>query len=131
MAKKKATGKTTKKKIPIPAEKKKAAAKRAPAATRSADNNQPPLDPEWDPNALPEDLADKVDVYLQLMRKQNTMAEKVKAAKEAAIESMQEHGLKKIRIDEGKKWLMVTDTLGLKTVKVNLEKDDQRQSVTP
>lgn len=43
---------------------------------------------------------------------------------------MRENGIQKMRIDNGKQWLEVEDKHNLKTRKVNLEKDDVRQSAT-
>ena len=41
---------------------------------------------------------------------------------------MKEHSIKKLRIDDGKQWLICEDRNALKTQKVKPEKDDTRQS---
>jgi hypothetical protein len=77
---------------------------------------QPPLDNDWVDN-LPEDLADAVDEYLKAMRTKNKAAEKTRITKERCIELMQEHDIKKVRIDDGASWLVCEDKHGLKTQK--------------
>ena len=95
----------------------------------SVANPQPPLDPDW-VDEIPEEVQIKVDEYLQCMRAKNKAAEKFRNAKEACQETMLEHGIKRLRVDNGETWLIAEDAVKLKTKKVNLEKDDTRQSVT-
>lgn len=88
---------------------------------------QPALMPEVDDD-IPEPVANAVDDYLKKMRSKNKLAEQERAAREKCIEQMKEHGIKKLRIDDGKQWLECEDTNRLKTRKVKPEKDDTRQS---
>jgi len=92
----------------------------------SPGGSQPQLDPEWNDD-IPEAVAEAVDEYLKNMRAKNKLAEKERLARETCIEVMKEHGIKKLRIDDGKQWLECEDTNRLKTRKVKLEKDDTRQ----
>jgi len=87
---------------------------------------QPPLNSEWQ-DEIPEPVNVAVDEYLKAMRAKNKLAEKERLTREKCIETMKEHGIKKLRIDDGKQWLECEDTNRLKTRKVNLEKDDGRQ----
>lgn len=114
--------------------KKKATTKKRTAKKKVAGNRdnqpgstQPPLDPEWQ-EQIPEDVASRVDDYLKAMRAHNKLSEKKRNAKEAAIESMKAHGIKRLRIDEGKQWLIVEDKQTLSTKKVNVEKDATQQA---
>lgn len=88
--------------------------------------SQPQIDPEWN-DEIPEAVAEAVDEYLKNMRAKNKLAEKERLARETCIEVMKEHGIKKLRIDDGKQWLECEDTNRLKTRKVRIEKDDTRQ----
>jgi cell division protein ZapA (FtsZ GTPase activity inhibitor) len=88
---------------------------------------QRPLDPEWE-DRPPEVVAEAVDGYLRAMRQKNKFTEQTRVAKERALELMKEHGIEKLRIDEGKQWLEVEHKDNLRTRKVKLEKDDTRQS---
>lgn len=87
---------------------------------------QPQLDPEWSDD-IPEEVAEAVDEYLKSMRAKNKLAEKERLTRDKCIEVMKEHGIKKLRIDDGKQWLECEDTNRQKTRKVKLEKDDTRQ----
>ena len=88
---------------------------------------QPALDPEWQ-DQVPEVVQEAVDSYLRAMRQKNKFQEQTRNAKEKCIELMKENGIKRLRIDDGKNWLECEDSAKLKTRKVNIEKDDQRQS---
>lgn len=88
---------------------------------------QPPLDPDWE-DQIPEVVQDAVDTYLRAMRQKNKFSEQTRNAKDKCIEVMKENGIKKLRIDEGKQWLEVEDEPKLRTRKVQIEKDDTRQS---
>jgi len=90
-------------------------------------NQTPALDPDWQ-DQIPEPVAEAVDDYLKKMRGKNKIAEQERAARDRCIELMKEHGIQKLRIDEGKQWLEVKDEPKLKTRKVKPEKDDTRQS---
>ena len=88
---------------------------------------QRPLNPEWE-DKPPEVVAEAVDTYLRAMRQKNKFTEQTRNAKDRALELMKEHGIEKLRIDEGKQWLEVEHKDNLRTRKVKIEKDDTRQS---
>lgn len=94
----------------------------------SPGGSQPQLSTEWT-EQIPEVVAEAADSYLRAMRQKNKFAEQTRVSKEKCIELMKEHGITKMRIDDGKQWLEVEPTDKLKTRKVKVEKDDQRQSV--
>lgn len=89
--------------------------------------DQPLLMPEC-AEEIPDVVAEAADTYLRAMRQKNKFAEQTRVAKEKCIELMKEHGIDKMRIDNGKQWLEVEDKMNLKTRKVQIEKDDVRQS---
>lgn len=95
-------------------------------APRAGDQT-PPLDPEWQ-DQIPDDVSTAVSDYLRDMRGKNKLAEKERASRAKCIDLMKKHGICKLRIDEGKQWLEVSDESKLKTRKVKPEKDDTRQS---
>lgn len=88
---------------------------------------QPALDPEWQ-DQVPEVVQEAADSYLRAMRQKNKFQEQARNAKEKAIELMKENGITRLRIDDGKQWLEVEEKDNLRTRKVNVEKDDKRQS---
>lgn len=85
------------------------------------------LNPDWNDD-IPEVVSEAADSYLRAMRLKNKATETTRNAREKCIELMRENGIQKMRIDDGKQWLEVEDEFKLKTRKVNLEKDDTRQS---
>ena len=91
----------------------------------SPGGTQPTLNPEWN-DEIPEPVAEAVDEYLKNMRASGKLTEKVRVTREKCIEIMKEHGIKKLRIDDGKQWLECEDTNKLVTRKVKIEKDDTR-----
>lgn len=87
------------------------------------------LNPEWSDQAeIPDVVLEAADSYLRAMRQKNKYQEQTRVAKEKAIELMRQNGITKLRIDNGKQWLEVEDKHNLKTRKVQVEKDDTRQS---
>ena len=104
--------------------------KATPKKDNQPGSTQPPLDPEWQ-EQIPEAVRIHADEYLRQMRLKNKASERQRTAKEKAIEAMKDAGLTRIRIDEGRQWLEVEEKASLVTRKVNLEKDDTRQSVAP
>ena len=109
---------------------KKKAAKKKTKRTNVPGSTQPPLDPDWE-TQVPAKVVDKVDEYLKALKAKSKADKKAAVAKSDAYTAMEEYGLRKIRIDDGKRWLIREDKPGLKTERVNLEKDDTRQSVSP
>lgn len=95
----------------------------------SPGGSQPSLDPSWN-DEVPEVVSEAADSYLRAMRQKNKFTETARNAREKCIEVMKENGIQKMRIDDGKQWLEIEDDAKLKTRKVNLEKDDTRQSAT-
>lgn len=91
--------------------------------------DQPLLMPEC-ADEIPDVVAEAADSYLRAMRQKNKFTEQTRTAREKCIDLMRENGIQKMRIDNGKQWLEVEDKHNLKTRKVNLEKDDVRQSAT-
>jgi hypothetical protein len=93
----------------------------------SPGGSQPALDPEWT-DQPPEVVQEAVDSYLRAMRQKNKFTEQTRNAKEKAIELMKANGITRLRIDDGKQWLEVEAKDSLRTRKVQVEKDDTRQS---
>jgi uncharacterized membrane protein len=89
--------------------------------------SQPALDSSWQ-EEYPEVVTEAADSYLRAMRQKNKITETARNAREKCVELMRENGITKMRIDEGKQWLELEDDYKLKTRKVNVEKDDTRQS---
>lgn len=75
-------------------------------------------------DVVPEAVQDAVDEYVRLLRLKNKATEKVNSAKEECISRMKEHGVTKVRIDEGAKWLKCEDEPKLKTEKIKERRDD-------
>lgn len=92
-----------------------------------AGGSQPSLNPEWE-DQIPEVVQEAADSYLRAMRQKNKFTEQARAAKEKAIELMKQNNIPRMRIDDGKQWLEVEAKDNLRTRKVQVEKDDARQS---
>lgn len=104
-------------------------AKKRVQTTTDPGGSQPLLNPEWSDQAeIPDVVLEAADSYLRAMRQKNKYQEQTRVAKEKAIELMRQNGITKLRIDNGKQWLEVEDKHNLKTRKVQVEKDDTRQS---
>lgn len=96
-------------------------------AKKKAGEQQQFTDPETGEefgDAVPEAVQEHVDEYVRCLRARNRATEKLNAAKESCIEKMKEHGIRRVRIDEGAKWLEVTDEPKLKTRKIKEERGD-------
>ena len=65
-------------------------------------------DGEWSDD-VPEEVQNEVDEYMKNLRTQHKATEKTNASKERAIAAMKKHNIPRVRIDEGKKWLVCTD----------------------
>lgn len=77
---------------------------------------------------MPEVVQEAVDSYLRAMRQKNKFTEQTRNAKDKAVELMKENGITRLRIDEGRQWLEVEQKDNLRTRKVQVEKDDTRQT---
>jgi len=93
----------------------------------SPGGQQPVLSNDW-ADEIPEPVSEAVDDYLRKMRAKHKLAEQERSAREVCIERMKKHGVKELRIDDGKNWLECEDEAKFKTRKVKVEKDDTRQS---
>lgn len=58
---------------------------------------------------VPEAVQDAVDEYVKSLRIKNKATEKLNSRKEVVIETMKEHDVDHVRIDEGKKVLMLSE----------------------
>jgi len=99
----------------------------AKKAIKPSTETQRPLNPEWE-QKVPEVVQEAVDSYLRAMRQKNKFTEQTRAAKDKAVELMQQHGISQLRIDEGRQWLEIEQKDNLRTRKVKVEKEDTRQS---
>ena len=86
-------------------------------------SDTPPLDEEWI-EKIPEEVEAAVDVYVKSLRAKNKASEKVRNSKELCIEAMVKHGIGRVSIDEGAKWLVLEDAHKLKTEKAKTETDE-------
>jgi hypothetical protein len=103
MAKKKVGGGTATEELP--AEEKKPRTKQ----TKLADG-------EWE-DPIPPPVQAAADAYVEALRAANTAKGEVNSRKQAAIEVMQEHGVKRLKIDEGGKVLTLNEKAVLKIQK--------------
>ena len=90
-------------------------------AKKKAGQQQEFLDPEngegWGDD-VPEAVQDAVEEYVKQLRATNKAREKANSAKDTCIAVMKEHGIERVRIDEGGKWLICKDEPKLKTEKI-------------
>ena len=93
----------------------------------SPGGSQPVLNADW-VEQIPEVVQEAADSFLRAMRQKNKFTEQTRNAREKCIELMKQNGIARMRIDDGKQWLEVEDAAKLKTRKVQVEKDDTRQS---
>ena len=77
---------------------------------------------------VPEPVQEAVDSYVKAMRAKNAAKKKEDAAKIACIESMKEHKVPRVRIDEGKKWLVCDQEDKLKTESIPKAERSQREA---
>lgn len=78
------------------------------------DVRQPPLNEQW-VDQVPEEVVDAVETYVKAMRAKTRAKNKEDSAKIRVIESMKEHGIKRVRIDDGTKWLIYDPKDAVKT----------------
>lgn len=71
---------------------------------------------------IPVEVRDAADSYISVLREYNAAKESMNYEKQNCIEKMKEHGVTRVRIDEGGKYLVCEDTVKLKTEKA--KKDD-------
>ena len=67
---------------------------------------------------VPEDVQEAADERMRTLRAKNKATEKYNSAQEACMQAMKEHDVKRIRIDDGKKWLVYDEKGTLKTEKI-------------
>lgn len=72
---------------------------------------------------IPETVANAVDKYITALRAANKAREKMNTAKDNCIAEMTEHGVERVRIEEGSKWLVCEDEFKLKTEKIKEQSD--------
>lgn len=93
----------------------------ATAVVHGATGGQPQLNlpdgEKWE-DEVPAPVQQAADEYIEALRGCNAAREEMNLAKDACIEAMKEHGCAKLRIDEGKKWLVLEAADKLKTQKV-------------
>jgi hypothetical protein len=67
---------------------------------------------------IPQEVQDAADEYVASLREANKAREQKNAAEDRCIAKMREHGVPRIRIDEGGKFLVCEDVIKLKTQKI-------------
>lgn len=67
----------------------------------------------------PKAVQAKVDIYIEALRAQNAAREETNTARDNAIAAMKEHGIERVKIDEGGKWLICEDVPKLRTEKIH------------
>ena len=90
------------------------------AKKKAAAQQQQFVDPdgtEW-VEKPPKAVQAKVDLYIEALRAQNAAREETNTARDNAIAAMKEHGIARVRIDEGGKWLICEDVPKLRTEKI-------------
>ena len=69
-------------------------------------------------DVVPESVQAAADERMRTLRAKNKATEKFNTANDACMEAMESHGIKRIRIDDGKKWLVYDKAGRLKTEKI-------------
>lgn len=87
---------------------------------------QPILIPEA-VEVIPDVVNEAADLFLKAQTNHKKHAKLAKNAHQVALQLMRDHGIKRMRIDDGKQWLEVADEHKLKTRKAKPEKDFTEQ----
>lgn len=75
-------------------------------------------------DTIPEEVQTAADDYTKLMRAANKAKERANGAKEACLDAMDRCKVKRVRIDDGAKWLVRDEKRTLKTEKIKPNPDD-------
>lgn len=70
-------------------------------------------------DTYPEECQAAADDYLQALRDKNAALANLNSERENFVNTMQNHGLTKIRVDDGKKWLKIEPSEKVKTEKIS------------
>lgn len=74
---------------------------------------------------VPEEVQAAADERMRTLRAKNKANEKYNSASDACIEAMKKAGISRIRIDDGKKWLVCEDKPKLKTEKIKSPSEEE------